>query len=164
MINTRLQSLLDAVQASYSIRQHALAFTAPEIAARSHVRGRALAKVVVARDRAGAHVMAVLPASCRLDLDALARVAGVEPLVLAPEAELKGLFPDCEPGAMPPFGKLYGLPVYVDACFPRNERLYFQAGNHQEVVGMPYLEFERLAEPIIGEFCLHARKARRDVA
>lgn len=161
MISPRLQTLLDSAHASYTTRRHAPAFTAPEVAAESHVPGRDLAKVVVARSPKGTHVMAVLPASCRLDLDALARLAGIDTLVLAREEELRGLFPDCEFGAMPPFGKLYGLPVYVDACFPRHEMLFFQPGNHHEVVGMSYPEFERLAEPIVGEFCLHARSQRK---
>jgi Ala-tRNA(Pro) deacylase len=164
MISPRLQAFLDAEQASYTTRQHAPAFTAPEIAAECHVPGRDIAKVVVARSPEGRHVMAVLPASCRLDLDALARLAGVTTLALAQEEELGRLFPDCELGAMPPFGKLYGLPVFVDTCFPRQDFLFFQPGNHHEVVGMPYTEFERLAEPSVGEFCLHARQPRRKSA
>jgi Ala-tRNA(Pro) deacylase len=141
------------------MRRHDLAFTAQEVAAQSHVQGRDLAKVVVARTPEGSYVMAVLPALCRVDVVALAKAAKVERLILAREDEIQRLFPDCEPGAMPPFGRLYGLPLLVDACFPHYERLFFQAGNHREVVGMPYHEFERLAAPIMGEFCLHGPKA-----
>ena len=159
-INARLRSLLDAEHASYSTRKHALAFTAQEVAAQSHVPGRDLAKVVVARTEEGSYLMAVLPALCRVDLIALAKAARAEKLSLAREEEVQRLFPDCEPGAMPPFGRLYGLPVYVDACFPHYETLFFQAGNHREVVGMPYHEFARLAAPIMGEFCLHERRPR----
>lgn len=158
-ISARLQSFLDAEHASYSTRKHALAFTAQDVAAQSHVPGRDLAKVVVARTPEGSYLMAVLPALCRVDLVALGKAARVEHLALAHEEEIHRLFPDCEPGAMPPFGRLYGLPVFVDACFPHYETLFFQAGNHREVVGMPYHEFERLAAPIMGEFCLHGRKA-----
>ncbi|HET7293436.1 MAG TPA: YbaK/EbsC family protein [Vicinamibacteria bacterium] len=157
-ISARLQSLLDAEHASYSTRRHAQAFTAQEVAAQSHVPGRDLAKVVIARTPEGAYLMAVLPSLCRVDLVALAKAARAESLALAHEDEIRRLFPDCEPGAMPPFGRLYGLPVFVDACFPHYETLYFQAGNHREVVGMPYHEFERLASPTMGEFCLHVRK------
>ena len=67
------------------------------------------------------------------------------------------LFPDCELGAIPPFGHLYGMPVYVDACFPRGGDIVFQAGNHREVVRMAYRDYERLAKPVAGEFCLHER-------
>ncbi len=161
-MNARLQAFLDAEQASYATRTHAPAFTAQEVAALSHVPGRDLAKVVVARGEEGQYLMAVLPASCRLDLAALARAAGTRRLSLAREQEVLKLFPDCEAGAMPPFGRLYGLPAYVDACFPRQETLFFQAGNHCEVVGMPYAEFERLAAPVMGEFCLHERRPDKD--
>lgn len=161
-MNARLQAFLDAEQASYATRSHAPAFTAQEVAAFSHVPGRDLAKVVVARGEEGRYVMAVLPASCRLDLAALARKAGVRRLTLAREQEVQEIFPDCEVGAMPPFGRLYGLAVYVDACFPRGETLFFQAGNHREVVGMPFVEFERLAAPILGEFCLHERQGDKE--
>ena len=158
-ISPRLRSVLVAEHASYSMRRHDVAFTAQEVAAKSHVPGRDLAKVVVARAPEGSYVMAVLPALCRVDLVALAKAAKVERLILAHEDEIQRLFPDCEPGAMPPFGRLYGLPLFVDACFPHYETLYFQAGNHREVVGMPYVEFERLAAPVMGEFCLHGLKA-----
>ncbi len=157
-MNVRLQAFLEAEQASYATRTHAPAFTAQEVAALSHVPGRDLAKAVVARSEDGRYLMAVLPASCRVDLAALARAAGTRKLSLAREEEVLKLFPDCEAGAMPPFGRLYGLPVYVDDCFSRNETLFFQAGNHREVVGMPYAEFERLAAPVVGEFCLHKRQ------
>jgi Ala-tRNA(Pro) deacylase len=72
-----------------------------------------------------------------------------------PEEELAGLFPDCEAGAMPPFGHLYGMPVYVDACFPKAGEFAFQAGNHHEVVRMRYSEYERLARPVVADFCRH---------
>lgn len=154
-VNARLAEYLDREQASYDTRQHAEAFTAQEVAAKSHVPGRDVAKVVVVRGETGAYLMAVLPAPCRLDLEALAAAAGVGRLSLAAEAEVRPLFPDCEAGAMPPFGRLYGLAVYVDACFPKTERLFFPAGNHHEVVGMSYPEFVRLASPVVGEFCRH---------
>jgi Ala-tRNA(Pro) deacylase len=156
-MNTRLAEYLDREQASYDTRLHAEAFTAQEVAATSHVPGRDLAKVVVVRGEAGQYLMAVLPAACRLDLETLAAAAGGGHLSLASEAEVRRLFPDCEAGAMPPFGRLYGLPVYMDACFPTTERLFFQAGNHREVVGMAYPEFLRLVNPVVGEFCRHGR-------
>jgi Ala-tRNA(Pro) deacylase len=157
-LNARLQAFLNEARTPYRTLGHREAFTAQEVAAASHVPGRDLAKVVLVRTDAGQHLMAVLPASCRLDLSALAETAGARRLTLVTEEELRRLFPDCEAGAMPPFGGLYELPVYVDACFPRGEELFFQAGNHHEVVGMPYVEFERLAKPRAGEFCLHARE------
>ena len=90
-----------------------------------------------------------------LDTAALARVLGKPSVSLVAESEMKALFPDCETGAMPPFGQLYGLPVWVDACFPKAGEFAFQAGNHHEVVRMRYAEYERLARPVVAEFCRH---------
>jgi Ala-tRNA(Pro) deacylase len=102
--------------------------------------------------------MVVLPASCRLDLTALRHAAARHKLSLVHEDDLARLFPDCETGAMPPFGGLYGLPVYIDACFRPDRDIYFQAGNHHELVRMPYATYEALVRPVAGEFCLHERE------
>jgi Ala-tRNA(Pro) deacylase len=157
-LNDRLKHFLAQQRIEYDVLPHREVFTAQEVAATSHVTGRQLAKVIVVRADGQGHLMVVLPASCRLDLTALREVAGKRKLSLAPEDEIARLFPDCEVGAMPPFGDLYGLPVYVDACFPREKEFFFQAGNHHEVVRITYEQFERLARPVVGEFCLHARE------
>ena len=158
-VNDRLKRYLDHEGVAYATAPHREAFTAHEVAVESHVAERQLAKVLVVREREGGeHLMVVLPAACRLDLAALRRAAGRHRLALVPEAEMARLFPDCEVGAMPPFGALYGMPVYVDACFPRSELIAFQAGNHHEVMRMPYAEYERLAKPRVAEFCLHERE------
>jgi Ala-tRNA(Pro) deacylase len=122
------------------------------------VSGYQVAKVVTVREEGGGDLMAVLPAACRLDLPAFRQATGRRRLSLLREEEMKPLFPDCEVGAMPPFGHLYGLPVYVDACFPRAKDIVFQAGNHHEVVRMPYPEYERLARPVVVEICHHQRE------
>ena len=89
-------------------------------------------------------------------------MTGRRQLVLASEGEIRELFPDCEVGAMPPFGNLYQLPMYLDACFRGEEDFYFQAGNHHEVVKLKFTDFERLVQPLAGESHLHeARKAAR---
>jgi Ala-tRNA(Pro) deacylase len=128
------------------------------VAAESHVSERQMAKALAVREEGGEHLLVVLPASCRLDLTALRHAAGRRRLSLVCEEDLARLFPDCETGATPPFGGLYGLPVYIDACFARGQDIYFSAGNHREVVRMPYAEYERLARPTTGEFCLHERE------
>lgn len=154
----RVHRLLDAERVRYETLSHGEAFTAQEVAETSHVSGRRVAKVLVAREHDGRYLMAVLPAPCRVDLVALREAAGTRRLSLADEGELVGLFPDCEIGAMPPFGHLYNMPVYVDACFPRVGDFFFPAGNHHEIVGIPYQDFERLAHPVVGEFCIHERE------
>ena len=98
--------------------------------------------------------MAVLPASEHVDTDALRRVSGRLDLELATEEELQRLFPDCELGAMPPFGHLYGVPMYVDPCLADHD-IWFQAGNHHEIARMAYDAFARMARPYTGGVCLH---------
>jgi len=99
--------------------------------------------------------MAALPSPVWLDLEAAALATGRQGLRLAAEPEFAGMFPDCEPGAMPPFGHLYGLRLYVDACLARSPEIAFQAGNHREASVMAYRDYERLAQPIAGQLCLH---------
>jgi Ala-tRNA(Pro) deacylase len=95
----------------------------------------------------------VLPASRRLDLGQFEDVAGFKKLALVSEAEMHDVFPDCETGAMPPFGNLYGLPVFVDAHLAREKDLVFQAGNHREAARVRFSDFERLVHPKVGDFC-----------
>lgn len=157
-LNERLKRFLDEQGAPYETLAHREVFTAREVASESHVAERQLAKVLAVKEESGRHLLVVLPASCRLDLAALKQVAGGGRLSLVREAEMDRLFPDCETGTAPPFGKLYGLPMFVDACFPRSRDIVFQAGNHHEVVRMSYDEYAQLAQPIVGEFCLHERE------
>jgi Ala-tRNA(Pro) deacylase len=151
----RLQRLFEREGAEHRVLPHAEAFTAAEVAAASHLPGREVAKVVVLSDKSGSYLMVALPAPTWLDVEAVARATGRHGLRLAPEPEFARLFPDCDAGAMPPFGELYGMPVYVDACLRRSHEIVFQAGNHREVVVMPYAEYERLAQPVVGPLCLH---------
>lgn len=157
----RVKQFLDQKGVHYEVLPHREVFTSQEIAAASHVPGRHLAKVLVVRMGKEQYAMAVLPASCRLDMDSLKAVAGRKDLTLAWEEEFRPLFPDCEVGTMPPFGNLYGLPMYIDACFAKDAEFVFQAGNHHEVVRVPYKAFEQLVNPIPGEFCQHKREEIR---
>lgn len=97
--------------------------------------------------------MAVLPASCRLDVKQLDEVSGRPGLALVSEGDVHPYFPDCETGAMPPFGNLYGLPVFADRHLTREKEMVFQAGNHHEAVRMKWADFERLVRPTVAEFC-----------
>lgn len=96
--------------------------------------------------------MVVLPASRDLDLARFAHAIGAEAVSLLEELELKEIFPDCEVGAMPPFGNLYELPVYVDQALAEEPVIFFPAGNHHEVIEMRYEDFVRLVQPITGRF------------
>lgn len=154
-VNSRLLGLLAKSRIEYELMPHREAFTAQEVAQSAHIRGRRLAKVVLVRAGRGDYLMAVVPASAHVDLERLGRISGHKHLELATEGEIQRVFPDCELGAMPPFGNLYGLPVYLDACFESEESFIFQAGNHHEVVRMTFPEYERLAGPFAKVACLH---------
>jgi len=145
----RLKQLLDANHVPYEVHRHARAHTATAVAAADHVPYSEMAKVVLLRG--GDHyLMVVVPASRRLDL-ARTRDAVEEPeLELASESEIAQLCPDCETGAMPPFGRLFGLPVWVDDTLGRESETVFNAGTHRETVHMAYADFVRLAKPSFG--------------
>jgi Ala-tRNA(Pro) deacylase len=155
MLVERARRLLETGGVAYETLPHREAFTAQGVASAVHVSGWQLAKVLVVRAPGEGPAMVVLPASCRLDLTALAHVLGKPSVSLVPEEEIQELFPDCETGAMPPFGHLYGMPVYVDRCFPKASDFAFQAGNHHEVVRMSYAEFEKVERPSVADLCRH---------
>ncbi len=150
-ILSKLHEFLDANGVQYQVVTHRQAFTAQEVAATEHVSGKEVAKVVMLRS-GSEFLMSVLPAPYLVDLDRAERVTGKPHLVLATEAEFKGLFPQCEAGAMPPFGNLYNLPVYVDAALTHDEYIIFNAGTHTQTVRMKYADFARLVQPKVGSF------------
>ncbi|MBN2477403.1 MAG: YbaK/EbsC family protein [Pirellulales bacterium] len=152
----RLKEFLDSQGVKYVTITHSPAFTAQEIAASAHIPGQELAKTVMAKldDRM---VMAVLPASCRVVLDVLKESTGAKHVELAGEQEFRDQFPECEPGAMPPFGNLYGMDVFVSESLAEDEEIAFNAGNHTELIRLAYHDFERLVEPTV------IKMAARDV-
>jgi Ala-tRNA(Pro) deacylase len=147
-LNERLRSFLDSAHAEYNVTTHPKAFTAREVAVAEHLPPREVAKTVVLFGDAEYH-MVVIPASKLVDFHELRPVLGLAQARLATEAEIAAIFPDCELGAMPPFGSLYGLPVYLDASLAGEPMITFNAGSHREVVHMPTAEFRRLVNPVI---------------
>ena len=148
MPSTKLKRFLDENRVRYVSIRHSPAFTAQETAASAHIPGRELAKTVMVKID-GTMAMAVLAAPNRLDLELLRRAAGARSVALADEKEFSSAFPDCEPGAMPPFGNLYGLRVYVDQTLAEDRQIAFSAGSHAELIQMDYQQFEKLAEPVV---------------
>jgi len=142
----KLKEALDQAKISYEVYNHALAYTAQEIAAKQHVSGKEIAKVVML-DVDGALVMGVIPASRKINLGLVKASLGAKTARLATEDEFMARFPDCEIGAMPPFGNLFGLKVYVDPALEQDENIYFNAGNHVQTVRLKYADFARLVEP-----------------
>ena len=146
----RLEAYLREKQVPFEVRHHPRAITAQEVAASEHVPGKMLAKtVMVLAD--GKMVMLALPAPYQVDVDKAGKVLGVE-VRLAHEEEFENTFPDCEVGAMPPFGNLYEVPVYVEVALAEDETIVFRAGTHTDTMSVSYADFERLVEPTIAEF------------
>ncbi len=142
----KLKEFLDENRVKYITISHSLAYTAQEIAATAHVPGKQLAKTVIVKAD-GRMVMAVLPASLKVDFDLLAEAIGAKKVELATEREFKQLFPDCELGAMPPFGNLYGMEVFVAESLTDDKEIAFNAGSHTELMRLPYEAFSMLAKP-----------------
>jgi len=151
----KITAYLDENRISYTRHSHPTAYTAREVAALEHIPAHRVAKTVVFTSENG-YAMAVLPGDSMLDLEALRALLGVARLRLATESELNDLFPDCELGAMAPFGNLYGMPVYVDAGLSSEEMIAFNAGTHRDVIYMRFSDFERLVQPRIVALSRHA--------
>jgi Ala-tRNA(Pro) deacylase len=147
-LTERLRSFLDSQHAEYTVSVHPKAFTAREVAFAEHLPPREVAKTVVVFGD-GEYHMLVIPASRLVDFQELWPALGLVQVRLATEEELRQLFPDCELGAMPPFGGIYSLPVYLDSSLAAASTICFNAGTHREVIHMATAEFRRIAEPLI---------------
>lgn len=147
----KLKEFLDSRHVKYLSITHSRAYTAQEIAASAHIPGKEVAKTVMVMID-GKLAMAVLPASHQIDFDHLKVVARAKEAHLAHEDQFKDCFPDCEVGAMPPFGSLYDVPVYVAQSLAEDDQIVFNACSHTELIRMKYADFERLAKPVVGHF------------
>ena len=147
----KLKKFLDDNDVRYVTIQHSKAYTAQDVAATSHISGKEIAKTVMVR-LGGKMAMAVVPASRMVDLEHLREITGATSAELATESEFKDRFPECEVGAMPPFGNLYDLDVYVDESLREDEEIAFNAGTHTELVRLAYADFERLVKPKVMGF------------
>ncbi len=150
-ILTKLREFLEQNQTQYTHTTHPLAYTAREVAVAEHVSPHEIAKTVVFLSELG-YGMAVLPGDMVVDLEQLRLDLGLSRLRLATEAEIAELFPGCELGAMPPFGNLWGLAVYVDSGLAADETIVFNAGTHRDVIHIRYNDFERLVNPAVITF------------
>ena len=142
----KLKAMLDEAKVSYEVYTHPLAYTAQEIAEKQHVSGKELAKVVMIEVDDNL-IMGVLPASLKVHVNTTRASLGASSVRLATEDEFTSRFPECEIGAMPPFGNLFGLKVVVDPALEKDEYIYFNAGNHAQTVRMKYKDFADLVKP-----------------
>ncbi len=157
----KLLEFLDENGVSYERIEHLEAYTAQEVADKAQVSGKQFAKTVMVK-LDGKMAMAVLPAADKINLTLLQQAAGAGSIALASEPEFIQLFPDCDLGAMPPFGNLYGLAVYVEGSLGEAQEIAFNAGSHGELIRMSYADFERLVQPRVARFSFRRLRDMRD--
>jgi len=156
MIASRLKDFLERAGVKYTIAPHALTYTATQTAQAAHVPSKEFAKAVMVMID-GRPAMAVLTASEKLDLAKLKQAAGAKHVYLAPEEEFDRWFPGCEPGAMPPFGNLYRMAVYVSQTLAADEEVAFNAGSHAEAMKIKYKDYERVVQPVVTKIAADAQ-------
>jgi len=153
MPTERLKTYLDENGVRYESIRHPSTYTAQRTAESLHIPGREMAKTTVVKAD-GAMVLAVLPGPMHVSLEQFRQVSGRQKVELATEQELQTLFPGCDLGAMPPFGNLYGLDVWVEERLAKDESIVFNAGTHTEAVRMAFADFARLVKPRRARFAL----------
>lgn len=149
----KLREFLDSHDVRYFVLSHSPAYTAQDVAAAAHVPGKELAKTVIVTID-GTMAMVVLPASRQLDFELLRELTGTRDVQLAGESEFGGLFPECEIGAMPPFGNLYGMDVYVAEELEEDDEIAFNAGSHHELLRLSFDDYRRLVLPKVARLSL----------
>jgi Ala-tRNA(Pro) deacylase len=147
----RLKEYLTREKVAYQVTHHPARYTAQELAQVEHVSGRLVAKVVMVLADAKL-LMVVTPATAKVHLPWVREAVGARDVRLAGEGDFSHMFPDCEVGAMPPFGNLYGVPVLVDDALARDPVILFNAGSHEEMITMTYADFAGLVRPRTGIF------------
>ena len=151
MLAKRLKEYLDNNHVKYIAITHSLAYTAQEVASSAHVPGKELAKTVIVKID-GDLAMAVVPASYNVVFSQLQDLLGTENVELAAETEFMDRFPECEVGAMPPFGNLYDMDVYVASPLAEDKEIAFNAGSHRDLIKLSYQDYERLVKPKVASF------------
>jgi Ala-tRNA(Pro) deacylase len=147
----KLKEFLDSQKVKYISSSHSPAFTSQEIAAAAHVSGKQLAKTVIVKMDSKL-AMVVVPANDQVNFSQLREITGAKELDLASESEFKDKFPGCEVGAMPPFGNLYDMPVFVSSKLSHENQILFCAGSHSELIQLSFKDFENLVKPKIAAF------------
>lgn len=155
MPTRRLRDFLDGHKIRYKVINHSSAYSALEAAQSAHISGREIAKTVILKFE-NTTVMAVLPASSRINFEFFKALYDTQYVRLATEDEIRIMFPDCEIGAMPPFGNLYSIDVCVAQQLTEDDEIAFNAGNFHQLLQMKYTDFERLVRPIVLDFALEA--------
>ena len=158
-IPKRLKDCLNESNVVYEVLHHPRAFAAQRIAEAEHIKGKHQAKVVIVK-AGDQHLMAVLPADYRIDLEKVEKITG-KPVSLETEEAFRPLFPDCEAGAMPPFGNLYGLPTYVDRSLAEEDYIVFEAGTYTDAVKLSYRDYQQMVKPQVEDLAIKVHPIKR---
>lgn len=156
MAVNKLKEFLDEHKVKYITISHSPAYTAQEMAAKAHVPGKEIAKTVLVKVD-GKLIMAVLPGSFKINFESLKQVLGSDNVRLADEHEFIDKFPDCEVGAMPPFGNIYGVDVFVANSLAEDEEIAFNACSHSQLIKMSYSDYEKLVKPVRLDFAFQSK-------
>ena len=150
----KIKELLEKEEISYQVLEHNLAYTALEIAEKVHLPGHQVVKSIVINGD-GKWMLCVLPSTHKIDFEKLKKAFSLKEASLANEGKVASLFPGCDVGAMPPFGQLAGLQVYVDTDLHENETIAFNAGTHTDMLKIKFKDYLRIAKPLFGDFSVH---------
>ncbi len=146
-----LVDFLESNKVTYERISHSQTYTAQRTAQAVHISGREMAKnVIVKLD--GRMCMVVIPAPFHVEFEKLKTATGAKHVELADESEIRNSFPNCEVGAMPPFGNLYEMDVYIQQELAQDEEIAFNAGTHTEVFRLAYQDFAKLVDPVVGDY------------
>ena len=153
-VSRKLRGFLDDNDVKYVVISHSKAYTAQEVAAALHIKGKILAKSIIIKVDGG-YAMVVLSANYKINFDMLKTALGKKEISLASEEDFKSLFPECEVGAIPPFGNLYDMKVYLAESLTDDEEIAFNAGTHTEVIKVSMEDYKRLVNPEIVKISEH---------
>lgn len=149
-----VQQFLAGQGKPFEVIEHPSTFTASHMAQAVHVAGDLVAKSVVAKAD-DQYVLLILPATCRVDLDSVREALGAQCLELADEREFAMLFPECELGAVPPFGSQFGMKSIVDSALTQADQIVFEGNTLREAIRMSYRDFAELEKPVVARFSIH---------
>ena len=152
--NKRILTYLKENGVPFTLSHHPKAYTAQRVAASAHIPGNILIKTVAVKID-GKMALAVLPANDRIEFKEFARQLHSKKVTLAAEEEFRKFFPDCETGAMPPYGNLYNMDTYIASDLAKNEEIAYNACNHMDIITQRFEDYNRLVSPIMVHFEMH---------
>jgi Ala-tRNA(Pro) deacylase len=154
MPSRKVKEYLDKAGVKFGLMEHDTAFTAQEVAAATHVKGRELVKAIMVKTD-GKMLMAVMPSTRKLDFELLKKILKIKEAALAAEEEFSPLFADCEIGAMPPLGNLYNVDVIADESLADDKEIVFRAGTHHDIIKISYDDYKKLEKPKLAKITTH---------